>query len=469
MTQLLTPITLNPGPPSPLNVEIKQYTWYLDPINGNDGYDGYTINTPIKTWTHKADGSVGEFLRRNGLNSFINNDLNIYIMNDMPTTDEFRLYGAIGNAGTVYLHGIPTVIHSGVLSGITARNPLLNQTDELTDGYMDWTPYIGNLVRVTTATSLNANGYSITTPTHGWVAKALSTPNRARVSVMASRTYTPSDAPFDSEYPGPVQVGSNYQILALPKIRSFYIDPRIVQLAILRLKINMEFLDIVVPNSAALDSQNYDVNMDSLQCWECSFDNYYVVGGGSLINNSLIRSGMYWSNSFTSNFGLFLNAAIYGVNGAWQAYGALLQSSNVLLDPSNAGQANIQNHHASYGIGIYDCASPIQLGTNSNLQNESSIYGSGNTGPIFTINTGGYVSSSFTYQSFNWYATTSAATEIMINNQTALPAMDPATYSFTAARNLTFANLKATVASGGFQGIAFDPRSPKTAVEFKHA
>ena len=61
-----------------------------------------------------------------------------------------------------------------------------------------------------------------------------------------------------------------------------------------------------------------------------------------------------------------------------------------------------------------------------------------------------------------------APSDIIINDQPSLPAMDPTTYAISSPRTLTWEHILATVASGGFEGVAFDPRSPGTRVEYAH-
>src|ERR1035437_2792835 len=155
-----------------LDAILTQNTWYFDFVNGNDSNDGLTISTPIKTWTTKPDGTIGEYVRRTGVNLIINQTINYYVKNDMPITDVMSFSGIPGPNFQILVHGQTTILHTGTLSNVTHRDPANNVRDELFDGTQDWTPYVGMMVEVQTSTTLTDEGQTVSGPTRGWVAKA---------------------------------------------------------------------------------------------------------------------------------------------------------------------------------------------------------------------------------------------------------------------------------------------------------
>src|ERR1035437_4939180 len=151
--------------------------------------------------------------------------------------------------------------------------------------------------------------------------------------------------------------------------------------------------------------------------------------------------------------------------GVWTEYGMMLQGPGTMIYTNGAvGSGNamvIQNHHGAYGLGIYDCDTPIVIGSSAILSNESNIYGDGITTCVINIVQGGCVVDNNTYVANRpTCVATGAPSDFIINNQTSLPAMDPVTYALTAPIALTFANMHLTVLAGGFEGRVFDPRSP---------
>jgi hypothetical protein len=95
-----------------------QNTWYIDPSNilANDENDGYTVSTPLKT--------IAEFGRRfnKSLRPIV--PMTVNIQSSCPNTDPWNIT-VYANANPVLIQGKPTVLHTGEIDNITAKNPAL--------------------------------------------------------------------------------------------------------------------------------------------------------------------------------------------------------------------------------------------------------------------------------------------------------------------------------------------------------
>jgi hypothetical protein len=459
-----------PCPPAPPRFRpISQVTWWVDPVGGNDLADGLTSRTPIKTWTSKPDGTPGCYVSRTGPDPFINQPVNYYLMGDLPVTDQMSLLGVMGPGGQVLVHGVPGVKRTGTLGTVMQRDPSTNTRDQLTDanGAVDWTGDVGLLVEVQASTVRSFEGQSVSGPTRGWIAKAELGPNLADMSVMCSSAYTPF-TPYQGPLPGPFEAGDSYSVLVLPKVYNLVVDPR--------LGLN----NVSGPNFAELvdfqgsSTAGFQV-MSAIQDWAFSDCNTnFLFAQGGYFWDCQFTSGFVWEMQVTTTFGLVpAGGFCLSDGGVLFTYGLMLQGPGTQISCDGAGGngelAWIQNHHQSYGLGIYDCDTPLILGAGSMLGCEASLYGTGITTCVINLAQGGAVYDADAYTIGRPYCVaTGAPSDIIINNQTSLPAMDPTTYALTGLRALTFANLFRTVVAGGFEGVAFDPRSPGTRYEFAH-
>jgi hypothetical protein len=112
-------------------------------------------------------------------------------------------------------------------------------------------------------------------------------------------------------------------------------------------------------------------------------------------------------------------------------------------------------------VGIFDTTTQPAISSNGRGVRFIStiLYGSGNTGNIITL--GGLL----ILTSLTANVTTSSSTHLIMGEnpftRTAVPAFDQSVSppQYTAARNLTFTNILATVAAGGFGPHWIDPTS----------
>ena len=564
----LPPITLipnAPGVPGPEsnydiagdNQLLTQTTWYFDPINGNDNNDGLTSGTPIKTWTRKSDGSLGEYLRRTGTNPYINGIVDWYLMSDMPKSDMISIFGTPGPYFQGRVHGIRTVKRTGTITANQTRSPafsvipsyfggfadysilssttdspivittlnqhglvewdivsirfhlintnangswpihiidgysfqllgstgngvggatgqiVVNRRDELQDSAVsDWTSDELLLLEVTTGTTINYQNNIVSGPTRGWVAKHKTAPVRAAMSVMCSRYFTPANPYF--LWPGPWPVGSTYTIYTLPKFWGLNIDPKLQNIGINNGYVSFfEFVDFKYDNSHwPPQLGNQESFTYSWSYFDCSFDTAFgfgdVVAGD--FYNCLCRNQLYLARPATAVFGLIGPGGFYGCSSSGSTlYGMMMQGPGCQYFGDSNSAGITQNHHASFGFGIYDCDSPINLtGIGNVLSNESSIFGTGITTKVMSLSNGSRYTDVNAYNGERPYIKSVGPSDFTLNGKASIRRVDPDTGLQIAGAPLlcSFDNIFTSRAQGGFEGIVFDPRSPITAIEY---
>ena len=122
-------------------------TWvYVDGTNGNDSNACVCASTACSTTPCQT---YAEVQRRLGRRPYFNAQVDVYITNDLVSTDSLLLSGVAGPSGYWNVHGVPSVQYSGTLSGATAYNQSTNQWQEIQDGTLDFTPYVGSLAEIT--------------------------------------------------------------------------------------------------------------------------------------------------------------------------------------------------------------------------------------------------------------------------------------------------------------------------------
>lgn len=185
----------NPLVSIPSPTALAQTTWYINPVAGNDNNSGLAA-APIKTYA--------EYIRRTGLGRPINNAVNIYIVSDLPATDPLIISGTTnGRTGSgLHVHGVPTVLATGTLTGWTAPVAATNTLPAITDtAVADWTPYAGKLLRLTSGPRAGVGCF--------WIIKNLGG-NTARVSNPVQGLSSPLNfVPAGTE---------TYEILELPNV-----------------------------------------------------------------------------------------------------------------------------------------------------------------------------------------------------------------------------------------------------------
>lgn len=180
-------------------IVITQPHWYIDPINGNDGYSGLDALHPLKTDAERQ--------RRWGIASKVSIGVDIHYLNDVPTSDPFNLDVWIGKDGYINVYGTPVVTRTSTFTAVTALNRNANQCLEVTDGSFNWSAQIGKQVYIPSGARAGS---------HAWVAKSISS-GVARLSPMDTLPINELHADLISSHVTPVN-GDTYQLRTLTQL-----------------------------------------------------------------------------------------------------------------------------------------------------------------------------------------------------------------------------------------------------------
>jgi hypothetical protein len=454
MTQILPPLVLTltaPGiPVSPI-----QPTYYFSSVTGNDANPG-TSGSPLKTWT--------EFLNRigvlRGIMPFLNIRVDCYILDDLAVTDELYIpQFSRGPGGEFHVWGVPKTVRTSTLTAVTPRNPSTNQADEFQDGTFDWTPYLGlYLISVDVGDAVNG-------PVEAIPLKQLTAPARVRTNIanqqIANDYYNPI-----ARSPAP---GSTYRILQLPKVSTFRMAPT-NQFGVEETTANPPFtINYLDFNQVGIAHGYMSASLGG-SFRSCIFPYTLVYNTNGLgLDNCVFNGGAGFSSGFVAgSFTTFLNASVTFQAANATMFGWFLQGSQIYGSQLGGIGFCIANHHGAFGLAVFDAATPIQLGPDCELVNESRVYGTGNTVCCIHVFNGGKCATFSDYTNVFFFATGGGGgySDFKVNGQTSLPAMDKTTTPWALTSTLracTFAHLNTTVAAGGFQGNCFDPGDPHTA------
>jgi hypothetical protein len=100
---------------------MQQATWFIDPVGGNDANNGLTQPTAIKTYR--------ELMTRWGTASptLAQNTTITWVTSQPDDSDPVYFTPIIENGAFVEMTGLPTIVHSGTLSGVVAKNRATGQ------------------------------------------------------------------------------------------------------------------------------------------------------------------------------------------------------------------------------------------------------------------------------------------------------------------------------------------------------
>lgn len=162
---------------SPSAAALAQTVWWINPLTGNDDWDG-TAQTHVANTRVGPLATFAEYIRRTGLNRPISVAVQINIDADLPASDPVILTGTFMNgAAKLALSGTSlTPVLTGTIDAYTAPVAATNTLPILNDAAVaDWTPYAGMLLRVTSGAHSGAENGAM------WIIKDLGGSN-ARVS-----------------------------------------------------------------------------------------------------------------------------------------------------------------------------------------------------------------------------------------------------------------------------------------------
>ena len=166
-----------------------QFTWYIDPVSGNDDNLGTTAGTALQT--------VNEFCNRMAY-AICGSFYLVNLLGDIPKTDtcilDPKIVGAASQAGfCIHFAGQLTVVRTGTVTAATQAAYTANTTcfGTIQDGAIAWATDIGDMVQ---ASGLSAwivkdsgAGVARTTP---WTNVANPTAAMATIAPTAAATYT---------------------------------------------------------------------------------------------------------------------------------------------------------------------------------------------------------------------------------------------------------------------------------------
>lgn len=135
---------------------LTQADWTIDSVAGNDESMGNAA-APLKTWSELARRWYYPNV------AFLSSPVVVTIASSLPPTDLVNMNIAIGPSGSLLISGIPTIMHSGTLTGATAIDRTTNVLQKIADGALDWSPYLNLEVCMTIGG----------TPGFAWIAKNL--------------------------------------------------------------------------------------------------------------------------------------------------------------------------------------------------------------------------------------------------------------------------------------------------------
>jgi hypothetical protein len=414
-----------------------QTAWFIDPAAGNDENAGDTSGTALKTTTEWTRRGVGQGQTRVTTTTTL--------IGSLPATETLHVDVTV-SPGTVFaFHGTKTVGFSGTLSAKTDLSTASTNGD-LPTATSTWT-LPGEVFRLVK---------DITNSRYAWVLVDLGG-GAAELSPWIGLNET-AGSTFTDVTQGNTTVGASVETYTLSQITRAAVTVKgtgnrngaAVSTALFQ---NLEFLNTEVSCLTA---------MNAIVCWQnCIFGTGTRLGAGlHAVNNCLNRGG---------------NLSI-GYSGFVQYSGGACTASW-----ANSAQAGFQTFEFCLNLVFSGAICTLNRGSICRVRNvffrglgastaftllegailklsSSTVCGAGNTGLAVSLSAGSRVDCVGTTAS-QWKIS-GAAAPISFAGSTSCPALDPATFAFNAtARSLTYANIDATYAAGGFGGRAQDPRN----------
>jgi hypothetical protein len=454
---------------------MAQLVWVVDVINGSDEKSGVNLANAIKTDAERQ--------RRMGPDPLWNGGAyHIRYINDLPVTDPVRLCGRRDRNSCIYLHGSMTdgqgqtiaggSAHDTLYSGtITALTTLDNSTAGATHSWeltssgipSSWTAssLVDMRIRLTSGASLGANSFAI---------KDLGTKKARCSEFMAKYTYTQPTVLALPAPKAPPTNGDTFVVERLTYIPNFETNMNSVDDAGVNtgyVGVMCESLSFGIPgNSTAYggDIVLNDGGDDYIVFDSCRT---MLLGGGTGGSFIFVSCGFY---QFIFN-GDWTIMNIYGgyadkfATGAtnFNLYGGtyIFVTSNFIFqaDASFAFQPVMRGFLQIEDWAVFDNATQscfrVTGGHGINLVGK--YWGTGNSGVALSFFPG-------TQASYNTNFRLNISCAIPEFNfqfagafRTTIPAFDRVNNVWTSERSTSYANLIASVATGGFSDSMWDP------------
>lgn len=213
-----------------------QSTWYIDPVAGDDRRSGLTADASIRTH-EEMRARIGQ--------KFINQATTVHLLGNFDSSNPVRVWFNLGPSGSLLYVGTRTVVYTGSITAVTARDRANNIPWAIEDtaipvswtasGLINTASGTGLRLRVTSGTRAGA----VTWPTLDLTAKT------ARISALKADTAAPAPLPSPT-------IGDPFVIETLSSIADFSVDIRMSSIVLpgptgQRVK----FTDLAISNSTS--------------------------------------------------------------------------------------------------------------------------------------------------------------------------------------------------------------------------
>lgn len=456
---------------------ITQSDFFINASTGNDAYSGATAATAIRTHAEleKRINADGKLLippvNASGLRI-----TTVNVLTDLPDWDPINLDGVLLGEDTylIYKGGVASTDREGTFTAVVAMTPASNQPFEVEDTAMSggWQDDLGRRLRITAGAREN---------TIMWVAKDLGA-NRARVSnpsIVNALVGPPFDNPFKLDPQLPEQ-GDSYAVETLRKVSFGIVNVKsqgsksissIPVIALQELEIRDEssgggiasiFCDKIV---LAMHSCRMMMFLQGFYWPTGAFVNCFVhlglIASGTL--GTFFHGGLVGVRAVSPPGGVFAGIQCNGGGTVFLADDVMLQDvgmrgQNLIIEAASVFDLSA-TFVAPGGHGVFAGGTGVgYIGGTVSLTSVFSgepprLWGSGNAGVGVEIGPGAQLA----YRTGTFPTITGSGGDFTLAGATSGRAWDDAAGAYTTAQSNTWANLAATVASGGFGGNAHNP------------
>lgn len=412
----------------------SQASWFIDPTNGFDGYDGtsqtFTSGTtgPIKTWAElvRRWGTSSPNMRQNTTITFVNSQTD--------NTDPVSFSPIIANQAVIVLTGVlgaSQQVATGTLGTVTAKN---KSTPQLLNAVLTSGLSVGQLIVNSTHPSrawlyknVSGNTWAISQPLTTANTAAWSQPTEVDTWTVTTDTYTVYN---------PVQVNIVKLAPMLQDINSTTFANN--------LQINS--LVILDPNAGAFNSDVLTIGPTaSLTISECSIQRYIQMS----TTDSILSVNF-------SNVDFASGCIGGGLSNIFQIFGGQIRSliipGLVKIDLDTIMGASCNFTSLTYGSIYIDTSKTLTMdgvGSITTATGTHTLWGPGNLSILGRTQ--------FRYSS-TAVSTFLLTGTITLNGVSTASAFNPTGIGiFASGISITAANIDATISSGGFGGTAMIP------------
>lgn len=404
-----------------------QEEWSINSSTGSDDAAG-TLELPIATFA--------EFLARMGSNITINNKIHVYFQTDTPSLNIDA--HVIGNSEAgLFFHGKRTVVGSGTFTnGTETRVTSTNTPVTVVDTEQAFGPFVGNLIVITappsarvgaTSVILSASGITAITGTFSKFNPATAGSTPLEIVPEPGDVYEIFECSAISEMS--IRAFSDFA----PNVRRIWLDSFNISLGGVGTFLTEGCSGIV--SNCTID--NFGIQTDGTLCTR---HNVSDSSTGSVING-VVSAGAFFtdvtSENITLNLGVtFQNGRLIGSN--------IITNDVQFIDWSlfaiKINNGELFNSGVVWGSTSVASSVGIILNPNSGIKIISGFLG----GPEFVTS----------------FPINPTSNDFTVNGLNSSFAFDLVTATYISGNRLaSWANVDATIVSGGFEGHLVDPRN----------